>query len=190
MYRRFFKSFFDFIFALLLFIIALIPMIIIGIAVKVSSNGPIFYRQVRVGKDGKLFRIFKFRTMIVDADKKGEAFTAQNDWRITKVGKFLRNTSLDEIPQIINILKGEMSFIGPRPWVPEPVEPSDEEFYKKRTQTKPGITGYAQIMGRSSLTSEQKRRYEIYYVDNLSFELDFKIVLKTIGIVLMRKGVN
>lgn len=163
--------------------------LIVAIAIKFLDPGPVFYRQKRVGKDEKIFLIYKFRTMVVNADKFGSLLTVDNDPRVTKLGKFLRRTSLDELPQLINIVKGEMSLIGPRPEIPFIVETYSEE-QKKVFKVKPGLTGWAQVHGRDSLTIEEKLIYDLQYIDNISFSLDFKIFLLTFPTLLSAKGVN
>ncbi|MCK9478955.1 MAG: sugar transferase [Firmicutes bacterium] len=166
-------------------------MIIISILIKVDSKGAIFFKQQRIGKDGKHFDIYKFRTMVEDAEKVGTGLNSyKNDTRVTKVGEFLRTSSLDELPQLFNILKGEMSFIGPRP--PVTYHPYKYSNYpldaKIRFNVKPGVTGYAQINGRNSLSWEDKFKYDLYYVDNISFLLDLKIFILTVFKVIKMEG--
>lgn len=167
-----------------------------------ENDGPLFYEQLRYGKDRKKFRIYKFRSMCIDADKKLEEYLAQNDEarkefeenqklkddpRITKIGKFLRKTSIDELPQLINVLKGDMSLIGPRPIVDGEIERygNDKE---KFLSVKPGITGYWAANGRSDTTYSERINMELYYVDNISFKLDVKIFFKTISSVIKKEG--
>lgn len=182
---KFFKRIMDFIFALLLGIILFIPMIFIAIAIKIDSKGPVFFKQDRVGKNGKIFKIYKFRTMVASNDL--------NDLscgdKTTKVGKFLRKTSLDELGQIINILKGQMSFIGPRAWVTEYFDNMTDE-QKHRYDVLPGISGLAQVHGRNNLSIFDKINYDIYYVNNLSLFLDIKIVFLTFKTIFVRSGVD
>ncbi|MDA7676793.1 sugar transferase, partial [bacterium] len=163
----FIKRSFDIIFGILLLIIMLPIFIIISIAIKLDSNGPIFFKQCRLGKNGKTFTIIKFRSMIVNAENLGTGiFNMENDIRVTKVGSFLRNTSIDEIPQIFNVITGKMSFVGPRP--PLTYELGDYEEmtnrFKARFTVKPGITGLSQINGRNSLTWDQKIKYDLEYI--------------------------
>jgi len=162
--------------------------IIIAILIKLDSKGPIFFFQERVGgKDGKLFIPFKFRTMIVDAEKKGLRYKIKkNDERITRIGRFLR-LGFDELPQLINVLKGEMSLIGPRPTLPYQFK-NYSDFEKRRFEVKPGITGYALIKGRRKLLWSERIKLDIWYIDNWSFWLDIKILFKTILIVIRREG--
>lgn len=156
---------------------------------KILDPGPIFYKQQRVGKDEKIFLIYKFRTMIVNADKVGPVLTQDNDPRITKLGKFLRHSSIDELPQLINVLKGEMSIIGPRPEVPSIVE-TYNDIQRQVFKVKPGITGWAQVHGRDSLSIEEKSVYDIEYINKISFILDFKIFLLTFPALISREGIN
>jgi undecaprenyl phosphate N,N'-diacetylbacillosamine 1-phosphate transferase len=180
---------FDLFLSLFLLIILSPIFIIIAILIKLDSKGPIFYKQERVGKDGKLFNIWKFRSMIVNAENLGERYGyTKDDPRITKVGKFLRNVSLDELPQLINILMGDMSFIGPRPGLKYQVD-QYSNFQKKRLLVKQGITGWAQVNGRHEITWSQRIKLDVWYVDNQSLWLDAKILLKTFKIVFNRKGV-
>ncbi|WIV12081.1 sugar transferase [Proteiniborus sp. MB09-C3] len=180
------KRILDFIFALILLIVTSPIMIIAAMAVKLESNGPILFTQKRPGKHGRIFRIYKFRTMRTETyDSR-----ALNDIeRITKVGSFLRRTSIDELPQLFNILRGEMSFIGPRPLLVGYLE-----YYSprqmRRHEVMPGISGWAQVNGRNKLTWEQKFEYDVWYVDNVSLILDLKILWLTIYKVFIRKDIN
>nr|WP_282580104.1 sugar transferase [Natroniella sulfidigena] len=164
-------------------LIILFPLfILIGVAIKLDSKGPIFFKQDRLGKDGQVFKIYKFRTMVQNAEDKGSGlFTSKGDPRITKVGKFLRKTSLDELPQLINVIKGEMSLVGPRPPVPyHPYEYNEySEEQKLRFCVLPGITGYAQIKGRNHLSWDSRIEKDIWYVRNYSIFLDIRIILFT-----------
>lgn len=180
---NFIKRMFDIIFALCLLIIMGIPMIIVSIAIKIEDKGPIIYKSKRVGKNLKLFDVYKFRTMITNRQElEGKL---EHDQMVTKVGKFLRKTSIDELPQLFNILKGEMSFIGPRPWIPEYYVWFTEE-QKRRTDVRPGISGLAQVEGRNGINIFKKVEYDLYYVDNKSLILDLKLVIKTIIQVLKK----
>ncbi len=161
-------------------------LLIIALAVKLSSRGPIIFQQIRSGLDCKPFTAYKFRTMVEGAEHIGLGYeVAENDSRITKVGKFLRDTSLDELPQLFNILKGEMSLIGPRPTIPSEVAKFTER-QKMRQQAKPGISGWAQVNGRNLLSWDEKIELDIWYVENWSFLLDLKILWKTIFVLLKR----
>ncbi len=188
-YRRLIKRPLDFFFSVIL-IVAISPVLfLVAVAIKLDSKGPVFFKQERLGQDAKVFKVYKFRTMITGADKIGSGiFTDSTDPRITRVGKILRKTSIDELPQIINILKGEMSFIGPRP-VPVGHLQKYNVGDEKRIQLKPGITGWAQVNGRNKLTWPEKIEKDIWYSNNLSLILDIKIVLRTIKSILFREGI-
>ena len=183
MYKRFIKRFFDIFFAVL-FILILSPLfILISLVLLLTSKGPVIFKQDRIGKGGKVFRIFKFRTMKVNSEHTGSGvYSEKNDSRVTKVGKFLRATSLDEIPQLFNILKGDMSFIGPRPpltyhpWVYE--EYTEEQ--KKMFNVRPGITGWAQVNGRKTVEWNKRISLNVWYVEHLKFTLDVKILFLTV----------
>jgi lipopolysaccharide/colanic/teichoic acid biosynthesis glycosyltransferase len=157
------------------------------------NKGPLFYLQKRVGKGGNLFNILKFRTMVPNAETNGAEWAKKNDIRITKFGKFLRSTRLDEVPQFINILKGEMSIIGPRPERPEFVKELSENypFYTIRNVIKPGLTGWAQVEYPYASSKEEqyiKLRYDLYYIKERNLLLDFKIIIKTISTILFYRG--
>lgn len=173
--------------------------IIISIAVKLDSKGPAFFVHKRIGKDGKIINVYKFRTMVDNAEglireftpeqlkKFNENFKLEDDPRITKIGKFLRKTSLDELPQLLNILKGDLSIIGPRPIVSNELERYGENKEKFLSVT-PGLTGYWAANGRSCTTYEERMQMELYYVDNISLKTDIEIFFKTIILVLKREG--
>ena len=188
MYQKYVKRIIDFILAIVLLIILSPIMIIAAIAIKIEDpKGPILFKQKRPGKDTKIFEVYKFRTMIVDTEQYGRKLSDME--RITKVGSFLRKTSIDELPQLFNIIRGEMSFIGPRPLLVEYLK-----FYSpeqmRRHEVRPGISGWAQVNGRNAISWEEKFQYDIWYVDNQSFFLDLKIFLLTIYSVLNKKGIN
>lgn len=169
-------------------LILLVPMAIVALLIKLTSRGPVFFRQERLGKDGTTFRIFKFRTMVEGAHKMGTGVTTlPGDKRLTGVGRLLRKTSLDELPQLINVLAGEMSLVGPRPTVPEQVEYYDE-FHRHRLDVLPGITGWAMVHGRSSNPWSIRIRYDVEYVRKYSLWLDAMVVLRTIWLVLKRES--
>lgn len=183
------KNIFDFISSLCGLVILSPLFLLIAIAIKIDSPGPIFFKQTRGGINNKYFKIYKFRTMCVNAENMGFGYSvSKNDSRITRVGKFLRKTSLDELPQLINILKGEMSIIGPRPTVTVQTD-NYNDYQRKRLNMKPGITGYAQVNGRNSLTWEQKFELDNYYIDNFSVILDLKILIKTISVVFNQEEI-
>ena len=176
----------------LAFLVVTFPFI--ALAIYLDSPGPIFYTQERLGKGGKVFRVIKFRSMIPNAEREGQAVWAtENDPRITRVGKFLRRTRLDEVPQVINVLRGEMSVVGPRPERPQFVEQLQEQipFYRTRLSVKPGLTGWAQIKYRYGNTVEDaliKLQYDLYYIKHQSLVLDLLIILRTIKVILAFKG--
>ena len=199
------KRIFDIIFSILGLIIFLPLFLIIALLIKKDDKGPIFYRGERIGQFGKPFRIFKFRTMVVNADKIGGPSTADDDPRITKIGKFLRKYKLDELPQLINVLKGEMSFVGPRPEVPFYVNMFTEEE-KKILTVKPGITDWAslwdsdegEILAGSSEPEKtymekirpEKLRLQLKYVNEHSFFVDLKIILETLTKLLFKRSLK
>jgi lipopolysaccharide/colanic/teichoic acid biosynthesis glycosyltransferase len=166
----------------------------LGIAIKLDSRGPIFFRQKRVGERGRVFTLFKFRTMVDNAEGlTGPIWASEEDRRITPVGRWLRKSRLDEFPQLINVFKGEMSFIGPRPERPHFVEKLQVKipYYAQRHTIKPGITGWAQVRYRYGATiedAEEKLQYDLYYVKNMSIFLDLLILLSSIQVVLFGKG--
>lgn len=193
-----FKRLLDFLLSLIGIIILLPIYLIIIIAIKLDSKGPTIFRQVRVGKDNVPFKIYKFRTMVIDAEKKRElaidcdnienfVFQSKSDNRITKVGAFLRKTSLDEIPQLFNVLQGNMSLVGPRPEIPDVVKFYPEE-YKQRLWVLPGITGLAQISGRGEIELGRTVYYDLTYIKNFSLLYDIKILIKTVINVFKREG--
>ncbi len=182
------KRLFDLVVASICLIACSPLMLLAAIAVRFSSPGPVFYLQKRVGFNGKVFRIIKFRTMVKDAEKiSGPVLAAEGDPRITKVGRILRAARLDELPQLINVLKGDMSFVGPRPERPYFVEQFSETIpeYKYRLKVKPGITGLAQVQGKYDTEASEKLRYDLYYIRNYSLLLDLQIIFQTLRVVLM-----
>ena len=183
----FFKRMTDILISLILLIVSSPLLIIVAIAIKVDSKGPIFFLHERTGFKGKPFKMIKFRGMIDNALAFGPGLTQVNDPRITRVGKILRRTSIDEIPQVINVLKGEMSIIGPRPEITS-ITQNYSSGHKKVFDFKPGITGISQISGRQTLTPEQRAEMEINYYNNENFWNDSKILFKTIFIVISNEG--
>lgn len=168
-----------------------LPLIaIFGILIKIEDKGPITYKQERLGKCGRRFYIYKLRSMRTDAEKFGAQWAEKDDPRITKVGKFIRKTRIDEIPQLFNILKGEMGLIGPRPERPNFTVQFNEEIpgFINRLAIKPGLTGWAQVNGGYEITPEEKLKEDIYYIKNRSILLDFKILFKTVKVVLTGDG--
>lgn len=175
----------DLVMAVLLLIIFLIPMLIIAVLIKLDSKGPVLFKQKRTGLKGKVFNLYKFRSMVTDNDVHDFSKGDQH----TKVGNILRKTSLDELPQIINILKGEMSFIGPRPWITDYYDNMNEK-QRHRNDVLPGITGLAQAKGRNNISINEKINYDLEYVENYSFRQDVKIVFLTIKTVLSKEGAD
>ena len=188
------KRCFDFTLSLIGLIIVLPLLFFTAIAIKIESKGSVIFKQERIGQNGKTFKIYKFRSMCDGAEKQGTGqYSFRGDPRVTRVGKFIRATSIDELPQFINILKGDMSIIGPRPTLiyhPWPLEEYTEE-QRKRYNVRPGVTGWAQIHGRKDVQWEKRIEYDVWYVDNLSFGLDFKIFWKTvIKVLTMQDNIN
>lgn len=181
------KRIFDLVFAIVISIIFSPLFIIIPILIKLDSKGPVIFKHKRIGKDGKELFVYKFRTMVANASEIGPGLTEKNDKRITKAGKILRKLSLDELPQFINVIKGNMSIVGPRPEIPLIVK-TYSKFQKQALKIKPGITGLPQVNGRANLSIPQKLRLDVYYVQHQSLLLDLKIICKTILIVLTQKG--
>lgn len=197
-FNLFLKSAIDYLLGIVIFIVFIPIYLIVGLAIKIDSPGPVFYRQKRLTKGCRVFYMYKFRSMFVDADKRlselrecneadGPIFKMKKDPRITKVGRFIRRFSIDELPQIINVLKGELSLVGPRPPLPEEVKKYGE-WEMKRMNVKQGITGLWQISGRSELSFEEMARLDLYYIQNWSIEMDIKIILKTFPTVILGKG--
>ena len=187
---KYFKRLFDIIFSIIGLIVSLPIMLIVAIIIKLTSKGPVFFKQDRIGKNGKVFKMYKFRSMVVNAEKTGTGvYSGANDPRVTKIGKFIRKTSIDEFPQFVNILKGDMSFIGPRPVLT--YHPWTYDKYTKtqlkRFSIRPGITGWAQVNGRKTVEWKTRLKYDCYYVENLSLLLDLKIIFKTIKDVISSK---
>jgi len=184
------KRFIDLILSSIFLIVTTPIMALTMIVIKFDSKGPIFFRQERLGLKGKAFRIMKFRTMIPGAENNGPVWTNQNDPRITRAGKFIRKLRLDELPQLWNIIRGEMSFIGPRP-LAHTSYMDTIDFYKYRTLVKPGITGWAQVMFPEGLTidsTQEKLKYDLYYIKNIGLLLDLAILLKTVRTVILGQG--
>ncbi|WWU83992.1 sugar transferase [Clostridium baratii] len=196
---NFFKRAFDLISSSIALIVFSPIFLIVAIAIKLDSEGDIVFGHTRIGRDGKLIKVYKFRTMVKNAKEVFENFTEEqkqeyytnfkldNDPRITRVGNFLRKTSLDELPQLLNIIKGDMSVVGPRPIVEKEIEKYGV-YAKKMFSVTPGLTGYWQANGRSDTSYDERVQMDMYYVDNRSFLMDMKIIFKTVISVIKKKG--
>lgn len=192
MYNKRFKRIFDILISTIGFPVFLMLLIIFGLLIKLEDKGPIFYKAERIGKDSKLYKMYKFRSMKVNAptllNDDGSTYNSKNDPRVTKIGKFMRETSIDETPQILNVLKGDMSIIGPRASLASVIDTfKDDE--KDKMKVRPGITGYTQAYYRNGLSNREKRVKDAWYANNVSFWLDVKIFFKTIVTVLKRDGI-
>lgn len=196
MYVHFFKRVFDFLLALCALPFVVLIIIIFAPIIYLTDRGPVFYNATRAGKGYKPFKMFKLRSMYVNSpdlkNPDGSTFNSDNDPRVTPIGRFMRKTSLDEFPQFLNILKGDMSFIGPRPklYTPEKYKDGMPEIYQTSFKVKPGITGYAQAYFRNSITNDEKFKWDAYYAEHISFIMDVKIIFKTIKSVLFRENIN
>lgn len=185
----FIKRVFDLIFSFLVVSVFLPLILIIGFLIKLDSKGGVFYLQDRLGENEKTFKIIKFRTMVANAEKIGARLRVEkNDPRITKIGAFLRKTSLDEIPQFFNVLKGDMSVVGPRPALVSNLKKYSPE-QKRRLLMKPGITGLAQIKGRAALSWPERIEYDLKYIENYSLKMDFIIILKTFSCIFKPRNI-
>lgn len=187
------KSLIDILLALLILPLIFPIILLAGLLILLESGWPVIYRQTRTGRDGKDFTLYKLRTMVKDAESKGVGLTTKNDPRITLLGNFLRKSRIDELPQVINVLKGDMSFIGPRPERPEFNRPLEKQipYYSLRHVVRPGITGWAQVLGRYAVSEDEfreKLQYDLYYIKNYSFLMDVAIVLKTLRIIVLGAG--
>lgn len=192
MYKKYLKRVFDLIGAVLFFPLLVVFYLILAVAIKIEDGGSIIFAGIRLGKDCKEFNMYKFRSMKVGAqdirNRDGSTYNSKDDIRVTRVGKFIRETSIDEIPQIVNVLRGEMSFVGPRP---SPTGNANlyTKDYLRKFSVRPGLTGYSQIYFRNNCTIEQRQEGDLYYIDNLSFLLDMKIIFMTIFKVIKREDV-
>ena len=187
MYAKFFKRLIDFILSACAILVLGIPLLIVAVLIKYKLGAPVLFKQRRPGKDGKIFEIYKFRTMTDARDKKGNLLP--DNERLTDFGKLLRSTSIDELPEILNIFKGDMAIIGPRPLLEEYLPLYNEE-QAHRHDVRPGLTGWAQINGRNTISWEDKFRYDAEYVRNISFMFDLKIFFLTVKKVFVREGIN
>lgn len=182
------KRLFDFLTSLFAIAVLALPMAAVALAVRLQDGGPIYFRQQRVGQSGRIFQILKFRSMAINAEQLGGFETAAQDPRITPIGRFIRRTSLDELPQLFNVLRGEMSIVGPRPDVPAQRARYKPEEWIKRHSVRPGITGLAQATLRSEATLEQRKALDLEYVTNISLKRDIAIIIMTIKQVIYRGG--
>ena len=183
MYKYFFKRFIDIFLSVFALIITSFIMLIVAVLIKAESPGEIIFKQQRIGKNGKVFNIYKFRSMCQNAEKTGTGvYSEKNDSRVTKVGKFIRATSIDELPQFVNILKGDMSFVGPRPERPEIAQKYEKTMpeFKYRLKVKAGLTGYAQVMGKYNTTPYDKLKLDLMYIEHQSLMLDLRIFFMTV----------
>lgn len=195
MYLKFFKRVFDIMVCLAALPFFLLIFIVVAPIIKLSDSGPVFYNAPRLGYKGNVFKMYKFRSMMVNApdirNADGSTYNGSNDPRVTKIGKVLRETSLDETPQIFNVLKGDMSIIGPRAFLTTGYKGIEnlEEKEQRRLMVRPGITGYSQAYYRNNATQQEKIDCDAYYVDNLSFGLDMKILFKTAASIIRRENI-
>ncbi len=186
MYRRFFKKLIDRLVALFLLIVLSPLMAVVALAIYLNMGSPILFRQKRPGEGEKIFTIYKFRTMSMERDENGELLPDER--RLGPLGRRLRSLSLDELPQLFNIVKGDMSFVGPRPLLDEYL-PLYDERQRRRHEVTPGITGWAQVNGRNAISWKEKFEYDLWYVEHQSFSLDMKILWMTLVKVLRREGI-
>ena len=187
MYAKFWKRIIDFVLSLGAFVVLLPVIVVLAIVGAIKMKGNPFFTQIRPGKDEKLFRLIKFRSMTCEKDKNGNLLPDEK--RLTKYGKFIRSTSLDELPELINIIKGDMAIVGPRPLVVQYL-PYYTEEERHRHDIRPGLTGLAQVSGRNSLSWEEKFKYDLEYVSDLTLTMDIKIIIETVKIVFMRKNIG
>ena len=187
MYQSIVKPIFDFFCAFFGFVLLLPIFLVVTFLLFIANGGKPFFFQLRPGKNGKIFKIIKFKTMNDKKDKEGNLLSDAE--RLTKVGSFVRKTSLDEIPQLLNVIKGDMSLIGPRPLLPDYLHLYND-FQNRRHEVKPGISGWAQVNGRNAISWDEKFLLDVWYVDHISFMLDFKIIFRTFQKVLISEGIN
>lgn len=187
MYRKYIKRILDFILSLIAIVVLSPVLLIVAMLVRTKLGSPVIFKQKRPGMNEKIFTLYKFRTMTDEEDKEGNLLP--DEVRLTKFGKMLRSTSLDELPELFNILKGDMAIVGPRPLLVRYL-PLYNEHQKHRHDVRPGFTGYAQVNGRNSISWEEKFDFDVYYVNHLSFLLDVKIIFKTVKVVFAREGIS
>lgn len=187
MYKMYFKRVMDFVLSLMAIIVLSPVLLVVAILVRTKLGSPVLFKQERPGKDEKIFKLYKFRTMTDEKDEKGKLLP--DEMRLTKFGKMLRSTSLDELPELFNILKGDMSIIGPRPLLVRYLPRYNAE-QKRRHEVRPGLSGLAQVNGRNAISWEDKFKYDVEYVDNVTFAGDWKIIFQTVWNVLKRDGIS
>ena len=188
MYRHYFKRLFDFVIVLCVLLMIWPVLAVIAVWLHFANKGAgVFFTQERPGKDGKLFKVIKFKSMTDERDESGQLLP--NEKRVTPVGKFIRGTSMDELPQLFNVLRGDMSLIGPRPLLPEYL-PLYSKEQARRHEVRPGITGWAQVHGRNAISWKEKFELDVWYVDHVSFKLDLRIIFLTLQKVVKRSGIN
>ena len=193
---KFFKRLIDILVSLIALPFVLLEILFLAPVIHFTDKGPVFYNAERRGKDGKVFKMYKLRSMYVNSpnlkNADGSTYNSDNDPRVTKIGRIMRKTSLDEFPQFLNVLKGDMSLIGPRPTLPGQRIPVSEmdEIRQKRYSVRPGITGYAQAYYRNSITQDEKFKHDAYYADNMSLIMDIKIIFQTVLSVIGQKNIN
>lgn len=192
MYKFIFKRFFDLVGAILLLPGFLIVLVVFGPIIYFQDKGTVFYNADRLGKGGQVFKMYKFRSMKLNApdirNEDGSTFNSENDPRLIPIGKFIRKTSIDELPQLLNVLKGDMSFVGPRPDLPEHIHQYNGDE-RRKLEVKPGITGYSQAYYRNTIPWKQRIQNDIFYIDHLTFLMDLKVVFRTVMSILKRETV-
>lgn len=184
------KRMINLVFSIVLLVLVFPVIVLFSILIKLETRGPAFYVQERVGLNGKNFKLYKLRSMTTDAEKNGETLAIVNDPRVTKVGRFIRKTRIDELPQLLNVIKGEMSLIGPRPERPSFTESLCESIpgFEQRLLVKPGLTGWAQVNGGYDITPEEKLELDLYYLENMGIKLDLLIVFRTVKVIFTGEG--
>lgn len=192
-YRTYIKRILDIVFSLIGLPVLLLILLVCGPLIWLEDHGPVFYNAERLGRNGKIFKMYKLRSMRVNApdirNEDGSTFNAEDDPRVTRIGRILRKTSLDETPQLLNVLKGDMSLIGPRPDLPDMLEALYTPEYMPRLEVRPGVTGYSQAYFRNSIDLDQRFAQDLYYVEHVTFWLDVRILIKTAAVVLKRESV-
>jgi lipopolysaccharide/colanic/teichoic acid biosynthesis glycosyltransferase len=196
MYQHFFKRLFDIIGSLIILPFVLLEIIILAPIIWLTDKGPVFYNAPRIGRKRKIYKMFKLRSMYVNSpdikNADGSTYNSDNDPRVTPIGRIMRKTSIDEFPQFLNVLIGDMSFVGPRPRLPKSNKTWEEldEIHKKVYSLRPGVTGYAQAYFRNSITQDEKFKWDVYYADNVTLWMDIKILFQTVWSVIAHKNIN